>query len=236
MEMATLNAEIREQTGKGAARSLRREGTLPAVIYRAGESTPLMVNEKELLHLYRHTDGRLSLINLQFQDKSTKLAIVKKCQVHPVYGNILHLDFQEVAADEEMTLLVGVSLTGEAIGVKRDSGILEHQLRQIEITCLPDNMPAHIDLDITDLEAGQSLHVSDITPPEGVSIITDPKEIVAVVSIPALIEEEVEEELAEGEEGAEAAEGEEGAEGAEAKEGAEGKEEPAEKKKKKEEK
>ena len=232
MELATLNAETREQTGKGAARSLRREGTLPAVIYRAGESTPLMVNEKELMHLLRHTDGRLSLLNLQFKDNTTKLAIVKKYQVHPVYGNILHLDFQEVGADEELTLLVEVNLTGEAIGVKRDSGILEHSLRQIEVRCLPDNVPAHIDLDITEVEAGHSLHVSDITPPEGVSIITDPKEIVAVVSIPALVEEEVEEELAEGEEGAEAAEGEEGAEGAEA---AEGKEEPEDKKKKKKE-
>ena len=237
MELATLNAETREQTGKGAARSLRREGTLPAVIYRAGESTPLTINEKELMHLLRHTDGRLSLLNLQFQDNTTKLAIVKKYQVHPVYGNILHLDFQEVAANEEITLLVGVNLVGEAIGVKRDSGILEHHLRQIEVRCVPDNVPAHIDLDVTEIETGHSLHVSDLTPPEGVTILADPKDIVAAVSIPAMIEEEVEEEVEEGEEGAEAAEGEEAAEGkeGEAKEGAEGKEEPAEKKKKKKE-
>lgn len=217
MEMATLNAETREQTGKGAARSLRREGTLPAVIYRAGESTALTINERELMGLFRNADGRLSMLNLQFKDKSTKLAIVKKCQVHPVYGNILHVDFQEVAADEEMTLFVGVSLIGEAIGVKRDAGILEHRLRQVEIKCLPDNMPAHIDIDITEVEAGHSLHVSDIIAPEGVSILADPKEVVVAVTIPSMIEEEVEEELEEGEEGAEAAEGEEGAEGAEKK-------------------
>ncbi len=238
MKLATLNVETREQTGKGAARSLRREGTLPAVIYRAGESTSLMINEKELMGLYRNVVGRLSMLNLQFKDKSTRMAIVKKCQVHPVYGNILHVDFQEVAADEEMTLFVSVSLVGEAIGVKRDAGILEQQLRQMEIRCIPANVPAHLDLDITELEAGHSLHVSDITAPEGVSILADPKEVVVAVVIPALVEEEVEEEVEEGEEGAEAAEGEEGAEGAEgaeAKEGAEGKEEPAEKKKKKKE-
>ncbi len=235
MKIVTLNAETREQTGKGAARSLRREGTLPAVIYRAGKSTSLMINEKELMALYRNIDGRLSLLNLQFQDKSTRMAIVKKCQVHPVYGNILHVDFQEVAADEEVTLFVGVSLVGEAIGVKRDQGILEHRMRQLEIKCVPDNVPSHIDIDISEVEAGHSLHVSDITAPEGVTVLADPKEIVVMVSIPSMVEEEVEEEVLEGEEGAEAAEGEEGKEGEEAAEGKEGesKEEPSDKKKKK---
>ena len=136
MEIATLNAETREQSGKGAARTLRREGSLPAVIYRAGDSTSLKINEKELLSLFRNTDGKLTLLNLEFQDKSKKMAILKKCQVHPVYGNILHVDFQEIAANEEITLFVSLNLFGESIGVKVESGILEHRMRQIEITCL----------------------------------------------------------------------------------------------------
>lgn len=219
MEMATLNAETRETSGKGAARSLRREGLLPAVIYRAGDSTPLKINEKELLSLFRHTDGRLTLLNLEFKDKSKKLAILKKCQVHPVYGNILHVDFQEIAANEEITILVGVNLLGESIGVKMESGILEHRLRQLEIKCLPDNVPAHIDIDISELAAGHSLHVSDLTPPEDVTIMADPKEVIVAVTLPSL-EVEEDEEVEEGEEGAEVAEGEEGAE---AKEGQEDK-------------
>ncbi len=190
MEKATLKVQTRANTGKGAARSLRREGSLPAVIYKAGETTSLTINEKELMQLFKNTDGRLTLLNLQFQDKSTKLVLYKECQVHPVYGNVLHVDFQEVASDKEITLFVGVNLVGESIGVKRDDGILDHRLRQIEVICLPDNVPAHIDIDITDLEAGHSVHVSDITPPDGVSIIADPKEVVAAVIIPSLIEEE----------------------------------------------
>lgn len=211
MEKATLNVQTRENTGKGAARSLRREGSLPAVIYKAGETTSLTINEKELMQLFKNTDGRLTLLNLQFQDNSTKLVLYKECQVHPVYGNVLHVDFQEVASDKEITLSVGVNLVGESIGVKRDDGILDHRLRQIEVICLPDNVPAHIDIDITDLEAGHSIHVSDITPPEGVNIIADPKEVVVAVIIPSVIEEEEEvegEELAEGEEAAKGEEGE----------------------------
>ncbi len=222
MEKATLNVQTRENTGKGAARSLRREGSLPAVIYKAGETTSLTINEKELMQLFKKADGRLTLLNLQFQDNSTKLVLYKESQVHPVYGNILHVDFQEVALDKETTLFVGVNLVGECIGVKRDGGILDHRMRQIEISCLPENVPAHIDIDITELEAGHSLHVSDIIAPEGVSILADPKEVVVAVIIPSLVEEEEEE-----------VEGEEGAEGKE--DTAEGKEEPDDKKKKKKE-
>ena len=105
MEQATLNVQIRENTGKGAARSLRREGSLPAVIYKAGETTSLTINEKELMQLFKNTDGRLTLLNLQFQDNSTKLVLYKECQVHPVYGNVLHVDFQEVRSEEHTSEL-----------------------------------------------------------------------------------------------------------------------------------
>ncbi len=221
MVKATLNVQTRETKGKGAARTLRREGTLPGVVYKAGESIPLSLNEKDLMQLFKKTKGRLTLLNLMFQDKTSKLVMYKECQVHPVHGNVMHVDFQEIGANEKITLLVGVSLIGDCIGVKRDAGILEHRMRQLEITCVPDNVPAHIDIDITDIEAGQSIHVSDITAPEGVTIVSDAREVILAVTIPALIVE-TEEEI-EGEEGAEAAEGAEVAESAEG----ESKDEPA---------
>jgi large subunit ribosomal protein L25 len=144
MEKASLNVEIRENKGKGAARSLRREGSLPAVVYRAGGSTPLSIDTKEFIKIIRHTEGQQSILNLQFPDKSTKLALMKEYQVHPVTGDVLHADFQEVASDQKVTLHIAVHLVGEAIGVKRDKGILEHMLRKVEITCLPENIPAHL--------------------------------------------------------------------------------------------
>lgn len=227
MEKETLNVTVREEKGKGAARSLRRGGSLPAVVYRAGGSTPLSMDAKEFTKLIRHTEGQQAILNLQFPDKSTKLALMKEYQVHPVSGKVLHADFQEVASDEKVTLYVAVHLTGEAIGVKRDKGILEHMLRQIEVTCLPDNIPSHIDLDVTEVEAGHSLHVSDITVPAGVEIVTEPEEVVLLVAIPSVVEEAVpEEEAVEGE----AAEGEAPEAEAASEEKAEKKEEASEKK------
>jgi large subunit ribosomal protein L25 len=206
MEKITLNAETREATGKGNARSLRREGLIPAVIYRTGVASSLTINTKEIVQLFKKAEGNLSLLSLKFKDNSSKLAIVKNYLRHPVSGDLLHVDFQEVAADEEITLFVGITLTGEPIGVKRDSGILEQQMHQVEIKCVPDNIPAHIDLNIEEIEAGSSLHVSDLVAPEGVEIMSTAKDVVAAVTIPAVVEEPTAE-GEEAEEGAEAAEG-----------------------------
>ena len=207
MEKIRINAQERETKGKGAARSLRREGSIPAVIYRAGESSSLTLNYKEFVQYLKQSAGSRSIVNLAVAGNDAKLALIKTFQVHPVYGNILHVDFQEVALTEKVKLNVKVTIIGEAIGVKRDKGVFQQALRQIEIECLPNDIPGQFDLDVSDIETGQSMHVSDLVIPDGVTIITDPGEVLAQVIIPAVVEEPTEEE--EGEEG-EAAEGEEG--------------------------
>lgn len=189
-ERITLNVEPREAVGKGAARSLRRAESIPAVIYKSGESSPLTIDRKEMLQFMKTTAGEQVIVNLRFPDDSTRPALVKEYQTDPVRGELLHADFYEVSMTEKIKLTVKLVAVGEPVGVKRDKGILEHALRELEIECLPDRIPGHIEIDVAGLEIGRSVHVSDIVPTEGVAILTEPGELVAAVSAPAVVEEE----------------------------------------------
>jgi large subunit ribosomal protein L25 len=180
MERVTLGVEKREKSGKGGARSLRRSGIIPAILYKGGNSLPVQLSGKELSRFISKTAGEQVIVNLQFPD-DTKQAIVKDYQIDPVMGNLLHVDFQEISATEAIRVMVHVVIKGEAIGVKRDKGVLQHGLREIEIECLPDKIPGHIDVDVTNIGLGQSIHVSDLKLAEGIKVLTDPDEVLATV-------------------------------------------------------
>jgi large subunit ribosomal protein L25 len=180
MERVTLGVEKREKSGKGGARSLRRSGVIPAILYKGGNSLPVQLSGKELSQFISKTAGGQVIVNLQFPD-DTKQAIVKDYQVDPVMGNLLHVDFQEISATEAIRVIMHVVIKGEAIGVKRDKGILQHGLREIEIECLPDKIPGHVDVDVTNMGLGQSIHVSDLKLGEGIKVLTDPDEVLATV-------------------------------------------------------
>ncbi|MBF0329832.1 MAG: 50S ribosomal protein L25 [Nitrospirae bacterium] len=180
MERVTLSVEKRERKGKGGARSLRRESIIPAVVYRGGGSTPIQLGAKELARFISRTAGEQVIVNLKSSD-DTKMAVVKDYQVDPVEGNLLHVDFQEILATEKIKVMVHVVITGEAIGVKRDKGIIQHGLREIEIECLPDKIPGHIKIDVSSLTIGKSVHVSDLKLDEGIRILTDSDEMLATV-------------------------------------------------------
>lgn len=181
MERTTLKVEKREESGKGCARGLRREGTIPAVLYRAGGSMPVKLAGKELSLFISRTAGEQVIVNLEFSD-GTRQAIVKDYQVDPVAGNLLHVDFQEILATEVLKVNVHVIVKGEPIGVKRDGGILQHGLREIEIECLPDKIPGHISVDVSGLTIGHSIHVSDLNLGEGIKVLTDAEEVIASVT------------------------------------------------------
>ncbi len=180
MERVTLNVEKREKSGKGGARSLRRSGIIPAILYKGGNSMPVQLSGKELSQFISKTAGEQVIVNLQFSE-DTKQAIVKDYQKDPAIGNLLHVDFQEISATEAMRVSVHVVIKGEALGVKRDKGILQHGLREIEIECLPDKIPGHVDVDVTNLIIGQSIHVSDLKLGEGIRILTDSHDVLASV-------------------------------------------------------
>lgn len=205
MQKITLAATSRTESGKGSARSLRRDGSIPAVIYRKGEAQALTLNHKEMITFINKTRGEKALITLNFGD-SSKLALMKEYQVDPVMNNLLHADFIEISMDEKVRVPIKIKLMGEAIGVKRDKGILERAIREVEIEALPADVPGHIEVDISELAAEQTLHIRDIEVPEGVTVLNDPAEPIASVSIPKIQEVAVEEgeEEAPGEEAAKA--------------------------------
>lgn len=190
-----LAVEERKETGKGANRRLRRAGYIPGVVYGPGkDSMPLKVEERTLQKLLREV-GTSHLIDLKIGDE-TKTVLVKEVQHDPVRGQLLHVDFHEVPLDREITATVPVVLAGEDQRVS-DGGVISHSLRELEVACLPTNIPEHFEVDISGLSIGDSILVRDIKPPEGIRLLTDPEETVVSVVAPTREPEAVEQAVAE---------------------------------------
>ena len=201
-----LVAEPRTGSGKGVARKLRAAGRVPAVLYGADVgSTPLSVDAKELFHVLHTGAGSNVLVDLVV-DGDEHLAIPRDVQRDHIHGRFIHLDFLAVRRDETIHITVPVRVVGESVGVKA-GGVVEHHLWEVEVECLPGDVPDAIEVDITELEIGMGLRVSDLVVPAGATILTNAEESVVAVQQPQMAVE------LEGEEAAEAAEGEEGAEG-----------------------
>ncbi len=196
MERLQLKADIREEKGKGIARQLRREGLIPGVVYGL-DSQPvnLKLNAKEVNGVIRGN----AIIDLELSNDNTETVMVKEIQRHPVKRDLLHVDFYRIRLDEKVTIEVPVELVGTAIGTSQ-GGVLEQILRRVEVEVLPTNIPNSIELDITDLDLGKSLSVSDIDA-GNITILTDDSETIATVVAPDVLKEtddtEEEEELAE---------------------------------------
>jgi large subunit ribosomal protein L25 len=184
MVRLSINAERRETRGKGAARTLRRENMIPAVLYREGKAESIKLGRKELSKFINTTSGEQVIVDLIFGDGDKKLALMKDFQVDPVSRELLHTDFFEVALNETVRVTVHVVTFGEPIGVKRDSGILQHALREVEIECLPDKIPGKVEFDISRLEVGQAVHVSDLKFEEGIKVLTDAGDVIVTVIPP----------------------------------------------------
>jgi len=154
-----------------------------------------------LLHEQRLENAILTLKIKNAKKAQKKACLIKEIQYHPVHGNILHVDFYEVSLTKAIKVNVPVVTKGEAQGVKQDGGSLEHILWEIEVECLPTNIPKQIEVDVTSLKIGDSLHVKDLTIPENVKVLNDPEATVVAVSAP--VKEEVAVEAVEGESPAE---------------------------------
>lgn len=190
MATATLSAKPRQDTGKGVARKLRAAGEVPGVIYGSGrQPQPLTVNSREFERLAERVRITSTVIELALDGKTAR-TLVRELQRDPIKRTVIHVDFQELVAGEKVTVSVPLRFVGTAEGVKTDGGILEETMHQIEVTCDPSNIPDHIDVDVTPLTIGHSLHVGDLTLPEGVEVVDDPEQTVAVVSAPKAEEEE----------------------------------------------
>ena len=215
MTTIALAAQSRTETGKGVARSLRRQALIPAVFYGpAVDPVPLILQSRDLEKLITTGAGENILIDLNIEDgKSTQShrAMIKDIQVDPVKQNILHVDLYAISMDKKISVEVPITLTGTALGVSEEGGILQQVSRTLEISCLPDRIPEAFELEVTALAIGDSLHVSDLEIPEGVDVLAEDELTIASVVPPTKVEEiepEVLEEEEEGEEVDEEAEAE----------------------------
>lgn len=195
--MATLNARIRTGTGKGVARKLRSAGAIPAVSYGHGQdSRSLSVNAHELELLLSTINAENTLIELNVDGSKPSMALIREIQHHPSRPVILHLDLFEVKAGEKLHVEVPIRLHGSPVGVRDSGGVLQEVLHELTVECLPKDIPAGIDINIDDLELGQSIHVSDVQLEKG-TILNDGDLLICSIGMPsaqALPEDEVAEE------------------------------------------
>jgi large subunit ribosomal protein L25 len=185
MAEISITARPREGRGKNAARRIRREGLIPAVVYGGkGENMVVAVDPKALQRVLRSESGRNTILKLDVADKGATNAILKSWQVDPIRESFLHADFYRIAMDVAIRVTVPVATKGEARGVKVDAGILELVMREIEVECLPGDIPERIEVDVTDLGINDALRVSDIPEIAKVKILEAPDQVVVhVVSI-----------------------------------------------------
>lgn len=206
MASVSLNAEPRTETGTGVARKLRQAGRVPAVIYGHGrDPQPLSVNTREVDKLLSTISAGSTVIELGV-DGRTARTLIREIQRHPFKRHIVHIDFQELVAGEKITVSIPLRFTGTAEGVRNSGGILEEVMHQVHLRLDPANIPDHIDVDVTPLTIGHSIHVRELKLPEGVTVLDDAGATVCVCTAPKAEVAAVAAEGVEGAEGAAAAE------------------------------
>jgi large subunit ribosomal protein L25 len=191
MASATLSATPRTDTGKGVARTLRRNGQVPAVIYgHSREAQSLAVPARELDRLLQHISAEATVVELSI-DGRTSRTLIREIQRHPFKRQIMHVDFQELVAGETVVVRIPLVLIGTPAEVRAGAGIMDQTLRELEIEVDPVNMPNHIDVDVSELTIGHSIHVRDLKLPAGVTALVDEDASVVVIQAARAVTEEV---------------------------------------------
>jgi len=206
MATAQLTATPRTGTGKGVARKMRAAGQIPGIIYgHAREPQALAINTRDFEKLLEHISAESTVIELAVGGKTSR-TLIREIQRHPFKREYLHVDFQELVAGETVFVRIPIVLVGIPEGVRLEGGVMDQTLRDLEIEVDPVNMPNHIDVNVENMKIGESVHVSDLTLPPGVTAITEGDTTIVVVSAPRAVIEEAAAPAAEGAEVAPAAE------------------------------
>jgi large subunit ribosomal protein L25 len=185
---STLEAQSRSAGNKNEARRVRRGGKIPAVVYGAGQdSLPVAVDPRQVTRILNSETGHNTIFDLTLDGSKTKAMIVD-WQYEPIKGKLLHIDVKRIAMDKKLAVMVPVELVGEPAGVKTQGGILEQMLREVEIECLPGDIPSHIDVDVSELVFGKVLRVADLPHSDKFKFLTDENQPVAHVTV---VKEEV---------------------------------------------
>ncbi|MBZ5552394.1 MAG: 50S ribosomal protein L25 [Acidobacteriia bacterium] len=180
MKAISVSAKVRSERGSRAARRVRRQGLIPAVVYGASKQTlSLLVNPKEILSILNSETGHNSIFTLEIEGHGKQNVLIKDWLYEPVKSALLHADFYRIAMDKPIEVTVPIRTVGEAQGVKLQGGILEIVLREVEIQCLPADIPDHIDVDVTELVFGTNIRVGDLKVDSKIKILSDPNLTVA---------------------------------------------------------
>lgn len=168
---------------KNHARRVRREGLIPAVVYGAGQPSVALTVDPKIITRILHSDaGHNTIFDLTIEGGASGKAMIVDWQNEPIKSHLLHVDFKRIAMDKKMRVSVPVQLIGTAIGVKTQGGILSQVLHEVEIECLPANIPSHIDVDITNLEMNQALHISDLPHTDKLKFLGEENAVVANIT------------------------------------------------------
>jgi large subunit ribosomal protein L25 len=183
LETNLLEAHPRESGNKNQARRVRHEGKIPAVVYGAGkDSQPVSVDPRVVLRILHSETGHNTIFDLSMNGGERTKAMIVDWQYEPIKGRLLHIDLKRIAMDKVLKVSVPIFLKGEAEGVKTQGGIMEQILREVEVECLPADIPSHIDADVSHLTFGMVLRVSDLPHSEKIKFLTDPNQPVAHVT------------------------------------------------------
>ncbi len=195
MSEIVLEVHEREATGKNANRRLRAGGEVPAVVY-GGDQNPaaIRVQEGKVVEILKSGSGgnTVFLLKLHGTDKK-RHAMIRELQSDSLTGEMIHIDFQRILLDQKVKVMIPVELDGEAEGVKTDGGLLDFVTREVEVECLPNDIPPHLTLDVAPLHIGQHVEAGELELPEGVELLADPERVIVSVAIRKVVEEEVEE-------------------------------------------
>jgi len=184
-EIMNVEAVARETFGKNAARRLRYSGRIPAVVYGGGgPSIPIEVDPKAILHILQSEAGHNAIFTLQIPEKAPARVMLRGWQWEPIRGSLLHVDMVRIARDEKLRVRVPIHVTGEPQGVKIQGGVFEFILREVEVECLPDDIPENITIDVTDLVIGRYIRVSDLPVSANVKVLAEPARVVCHVVAP----------------------------------------------------
>ncbi|MFB0566463.1 MAG: 50S ribosomal protein L25 [Candidatus Aminicenantaceae bacterium] len=198
-----IKGEKREFFGKNVSRQMRKEGKLPAILYGANTpSIPLAVPKKDIINILKSETGENTIFKVSFNSENRDV-MIKEWQKNPVTDELLHVDLIQIVMDKIIRVSVPAVPIGEAVGVRSEGGFVDFVNRDVEIECLPKDIPENIEVDISSLHVHQSLKVGDIKPPEGVEIVSDEDTVLVLIAVPhkeEVVEEEKEEVIAEEEE------------------------------------
>lgn len=183
MSEMSLQVEKREKTGKGGCRQARMRGQIPAVVYGSGkDSVPIQVNRKTFVEMMRKAGSENPILLLKLSDTGQERhAMIREMQRNPVSRQVIHIDFQRIEMTDKVRVTVPVELTGTAYGVKVEGGLIDFVVREVHIECLPGDIPKHLELDVTEMRAGQHAEAKDLKLPSGVTLLDEPERVILSV-------------------------------------------------------